>query len=1755
MAFQDSNPFGVLADTQSPSPAAAGSPPQVQLVGAEGEEPLEVVIENVGFLALGGDTKVKILPKGYDKDSLPSSSVSLFSVANRSGLFAAAAHSDLVVGSTSSLRETFASASDSIAEYRPQLSLSLRANISHIAFTADESHLVVGSALGGLVVYSVGALNNSNAQPVFELGTGGVGLREMKPNPATPEFVAVVTTNGDVQMVNISTGGWEEGSNGPVLKTGASTVSWSQRGKQIVCGMGDGTGWQMTPQGEGKAVLPSVPGLENHFISSIVWLENHIFITTHTPVPAEPQNNDSLFHVLVRTGSSFTYTRLPDPVPPYGLDSRTPPYFFHALIKQYAPSLKDMIIFSNTCSSDIGLVSRFSTAVAGEPPAPADAWITSSIGDDTRRAQLPLSGTNFEDTSVMGMALDLSNKENVKRPVGGEEIEESPGPLPILMVLNHEGLLCAWHVIYNDAMEQREKYTGMMVYPPQDQQQQQQQQQQPPRPGTPPRTSFAAAAPTTGASSPFGAFASKSGPSTFGNPATARPAFGAPSFGTPSMSSPFAGAASAQTSGSTFGQPSALGASSPFAKAGAMGSTTSGSAFGQTSALGQTSGTAFGQPSVLGGTSSPFAKAAASGTTSGSAFGQPSALGGSPSPFANAASIGPATPTPAFGAPTSLGLGKSSTPGFGQTAPLGSTGALGSLSSGFGAYADKAGFAAAALSANATPIWANPSKGFNTDPTPSAFTASNTSGFGSLAGSGFKISSGFKPDSSTADETAAPSNAGSNFGLGGGFRDALGTAQATPRGFSDQGPKDADMDSDAEQDNNASDDDEDAPPPARLQGGPSQPTSSASFSRSGGLPTGIFAKASAEASKSSPFAAVNKPAGSESLFAQSPFGKPTTVDPQSSPFGAVASGSPFTHGKAAFAPLPPSSTPSPFSGWGSVKQTASPFTTGAQPMKPAFGSTSFGAFAPKPQSSSAERLTPPVSDQPEAAPLPPDFTSSKAKSEATENVVPDAPLPPDFTSPEKETKQELNAEDAPLPPDFASVRGGAKQDSVAEDAPLPPDFTSQKTDKGDRLESAAEDAPLPPDFTKNLNEKTAEEEIPSLPVDESEDEGIDAHEEETFDEDEDDDEHDDEEDDGEGEEDEDEEREEEDEEEDDEEDEDEGEDDEEDVWLKEQQERPVTPKSFNYDPKPKLSTTSPSTSNIFGSNTSFKDTIGTVDKAAPFADLFGSKPTPSKEIEPGKTPTKTSSMFGAQKSKSPGHGVTPPSGKDKLSRSGSGMGGGGMFNKTKKVGAAEIGKSVTTPAPASSSSPFPTPSPIPTPAPTAFSAATNKAGFAAPSSGSPPVSSFPQPSLASKSPGSTPPAGGRPQPSPFTRTASAPSPFSGTSFGSPATQQQTRSSPLAAPSLQQAPKEVEKVEEPDSDLDLDKEFNELDDEKVRRKLQRGTIKPLENLPKIKNMGEIQLSDDFNEVFDAIYLNGNMMVNRLGLTVRGMAAYHMAQTQPIADCKHENAKDMKQPKDWKLCELEKVRKILEEVLEGVKKENKGNGELEAQYEAANKGFIKLDTKDAEIKRLLAVHNDPRAAALARARTLTSEQHLQQIKLRKEYTRVEKLLKDAEKEVTQLKAKIASRDKNNAGTVVPPTVEAVRNTIMKLTGMVERKNGDIEYLADRLNRVKLKSRSISVTPGGRSRLMSPDLGGRSEAPSMRFSTPDRGLGGSIGPSFGSVPTPVLTLTDPTDVAVAREEKKARREIGNRLRGVLEKNGPRVTGGQGQGNYFMK
>jgi nucleoporin NUP159 len=133
----------------------------------------------------------------------------------------------------------------------------------------------------------------------------------------------------------------------------------------------------------------------------------------------------------------------------------------------------------------------------------------------------------------------------------------------------------------------------------------------------------------------------------------------------------------------------------------------------------------------------------------------------------------------------------------------------------------------------------------------------------------------------------------------------------------------------------------------------------------------------------------------------------------------------------------------------------------------------------------------------------------------------------------------------------------------------------------------------------------------------------------------------------------------------------------------------------------------------------------------------------------------------------------------------------------------------------------------------------------------------------------------------------------------------------------------------------------------------------------------------------------------------------------------------------------------------------------------------------------------------------------------------------------KAKIAARDRHRTkAKFQPPTVEAVRTTVMKLTAMAEKKNKDVDVLEEKLRRVRLgnRSRSMSATPG------------RHETPERELVTPAQRAG-----RYGTVaPTPVLALIEEGDVDELREEQKRRREAVRKLRGALQSRGGRLTDG---------
>ena len=226
------------------------------------------MLQALGFLSFAGEAKVQLLSTPWPSDQLPPATSSLMSIASQKGLIAAAGPDAVIVASTESVRKAFEgsnSGDGNLKPFQPQLKLPMPMRVSQLAFSADESCLVLSAETGGgLAVYDVQALLHGSTQSSFELSTNGQALRALAPNP-TPEkgeLLALVTTDGNLMIANLKERSFISGPNGQVLKTGVSCVSWSKQGKQLVAGLGDGTAYQMTPEGECKAEIPRPPDVD-----------------------------------------------------------------------------------------------------------------------------------------------------------------------------------------------------------------------------------------------------------------------------------------------------------------------------------------------------------------------------------------------------------------------------------------------------------------------------------------------------------------------------------------------------------------------------------------------------------------------------------------------------------------------------------------------------------------------------------------------------------------------------------------------------------------------------------------------------------------------------------------------------------------------------------------------------------------------------------------------------------------------------------------------------------------------------------------------------------------------------------------------------------------------------------------------------------------------------------------------------------------------------------------------------------------------------------------------------------------------------------------------------------------------------------------------------------------------------------------------------------------------------------------------------
>ncbi|OBR15250.1 Nuclear pore complex subunit [Colletotrichum higginsianum IMI 349063] len=1041
MAFS----FGNQGNTMPGSTAGGGGLNQ----GPE----LEVIqTEALGFKSIAGDAKLRLTSAWSPP---PADTASLMSIAPRRGLVAAAGPDGITIASTESVRKGFEREKEGDADVRafePQGKLPMPMRVSQLAFTADENYLILSAESGGgLAVYEVQTLLQGGTKAAFELATNGETLRALIPNPTIEkaELCAIVTDNGNLHIANL-----KERQTSTSLKTQVSCVSWSTKGKQLVAGLADGTIFQMTPEGEAKGEIPRPPNVANAHVSSLSWLENHLFLAIHTSTSESPPT--SVYHLVTRKlPSDFTFQKLTDPVDPFGAEKT--PHHTILRLKDFPPNLQDLLIVASTASPDIGLLSRAKSPLTADHPVDtAGVFTTTELADDSKRASLPMNDS-FENTVPIGAALDLSSKDKVYKPLpADEEIEDSPGPLPGLWVLNHEGVLSSWWIVYEESIRQGTTYPGMAALDT--------------------SASPAAAASTASTAAPAATPAPSN--SAFGAPSSTT-AFGSTSsLGSAQKPSPFS------TSGSkipTFGGSSTLGTkASPWgsatnAPAASSGTTFGSGAFGGSSA---TSGSAFGRPSAPksafggGGTfGSPSASSSAPafGQPSSIGFGQSSTLGQKSSPWATGGTSGSnAAALPAFGQSSFASLGSSATKSpFGGASD--STPNAAPASGGFASFATSGGFASLGnKTSEGGSVFANKpsSSPFGSGALPS--TISKDTVFPPPSSSGpatsnpfsqpFKLGTTFKADPSATDDGGKPSTPGASGSslFGDNFGSALGDAEKkTP-------PRDQGMDITEET------------PKAKSifsLGESTTPTTTPAPSKFG------FSSATPSTSAPKPglFGFPPQPATGGLFGSAKPVEKTPDIKVESE------------HKSLGDAPLPPESTSKNEYPLG---ESSSSSGTGNVPSDGGSKASPKADSAPLP----ADFLsTPKATITKETAPAPPpsDFLNSQKRT----SPVNEAPLPPDFLTPKpgKSAESTTPFEALPLPADDLASSAEPELENLKSTAPATaPDFLKMPkqslssatwSSTPQSVTPAVDDAPLPPDFMSKPRERDLST-IPTIPENE-----------------------------------------------------------------------------------------------------------------------------------------------------------------------------------------------------------------------------------------------------------------------------------------------------------------------------------------------------------------------------------------------------------------------------------------------------------------------------------------------------------------------------------------------------------------------------------------------------------------------------------------------------------------------------------------------
>lgn len=284
--------------------------------------------------------------------------------------------------------------------------------------------------------------------------------------------------------------------------------------------------------------------------------------------------------------------------------------------------------------------------------------------------------------------------------------------------------------------------------------------------------------------------------------------------------------------------------------------------------------------------------------------------------------------------------------------------------------------------------------------------------------------------------------------------------------------------------------------------------------------------------------------------------------------------------------------------------------------------------------------------------------------------------------------------------------------------------------------------------------------------------------------------------------------------------------------------------------------------------------------------------------------------------------------------------------------------------------------------------------------------------------------------------------------------------------------------------------------------------------------------------EQLFRDVNSMVDTLGLNARSLAAFTAGHESFPSDVgRAREDLDGKKAEGWCLGEVEDLAVMVKE--EGDRLESERLADVGRKIEEAvgmNVELQRLRKRQSEVQKLVRAYQNPeeeeQGGVRSAKRPLSEEQTATLLDLRRDYASFQSLLAQAEDGVSLLRAKLASAQaaSTTSKSKQTPTIEAVVNTIAKMTKMAEEKRGDLDVLEARLRGLRGAGRRTTADGDVDELFGRMSLGSRNTATPPR-SSPRRSLLGSsqIGArrsGNGSSSSPLAGRNQPRRVGARRE-----------------------------------